>query len=105
VRIAPLLLATLIGLTGCGSQKPAAQGEHHYQLTGKVVALNAKNDTATIDAAAIPNFMEAMTMEYPIKSKADFSACMSATRLKRRLTFEMTAHTISRIFRNRRHKA
>lgn len=74
MRIAPLLLATLIGLTGCGSQRPAAQGEHHYQLTGKVVALNAKNDTATIDAAAIPNFMEAMTMEYPIKSKADFSA-------------------------------
>ena len=45
-----------------------------YQLSGKVVGLNAKDRTATIDAAAIPNFMEAMTMEYPVKSQTDFNA-------------------------------
>jgi Cu/Ag efflux protein CusF len=26
-----------------------------------------------VDGAAIPNFMEAMTMEYPIKSKDDYT--------------------------------
>ena len=29
---------------------------------------------ATIDAAAIPNYMGAMTMEYPIKSKSEFQS-------------------------------
>ena len=29
---------------------------------------------ATVDAAAIPNYMEAMTMEYPVKSKSDIDA-------------------------------
>lgn len=40
---------------------------------GRIVALNTKDQTATVDAAAIPNFMEAMSMEYPIASKDDFS--------------------------------
>jgi Cu/Ag efflux protein CusF len=48
--------------------------EHHYPLTGKVVSLDAQHQTATVDAAAIPNFMEAMTMEYPVKSKSDFES-------------------------------
>jgi Cu/Ag efflux protein CusF len=52
----------------------AGSREKHYALTGKVVSLNAKEQTAAVDAAAIPNFMEAMTMDYPIKSKAEFEA-------------------------------
>lgn len=54
------------------SREPASGPARHYSLTGKVLALNAKDQTATVDAASIPGFMEAMTMEYPIKSKADF---------------------------------
>lgn len=46
--------------------------QHHYALTGKVIALNTRDHTATVDAAAIPNFMEAMTMQYPVKSSRDF---------------------------------
>lgn len=52
----------------------ASAPPRQYQLSGKVVALNAKDRTATIDATAIPNFMEAMTMEYPVKSQTDFNA-------------------------------
>jgi protein SCO1/2 len=55
--------------------------EKHYQLTGKVVAVNAKEQTAAIDAAAIPNFMEAMTMEYPIASKAELTALHPGDRI------------------------
>lgn len=47
---------------------------HRYTLTGKVVSLNSKAQTASIDAAAIPNYMDAMRMDYPIKSKTDFDA-------------------------------
>jgi protein SCO1 len=60
-----------LGLAGCGRQ-PESTPSKQYALTGKIVALNARDRTATVDAAAIPGFMEAMTMEYPVKAKADF---------------------------------
>lgn len=71
----PIFLVILLGLTlvACGSKPQDNAPQHHYRFTGKVVALDAKHQTATIDAAAIPNFMEAMSMEYPIQSKADFN--------------------------------
>jgi len=62
----------IVVLTSCGRKPESVARQHHYRLTGRVIALNAKDHTANIDAAAIPHFMEAMTMEYPIKSKADF---------------------------------
>jgi Cu/Ag efflux protein CusF len=58
-------------LSACG-KTPQAVAAQHYPLTGKVISLNPKEQTATIAAAAIPNFMEAMTMEYPVKAKSDF---------------------------------
>ena len=67
------LFTVLIALTAC-SHEPQRKGPaKHYGMTGRVTALDAKNQTATVDAAAIPNFMEAMTMAYPVESKADFS--------------------------------
>ncbi len=67
----PILL--LITFAACSRGHLTAHAEHHYPFSGKVVALDAKGQTATIDAKAIPNFMEAMTMEYPVKSKGAFN--------------------------------
>ena len=68
-----LVLPILILITlGCSGGPERTQPERHYALTGKVVALDAQSRTATVDASAIPNFMDAMTMDYPVKSKADF---------------------------------
>ena len=66
----PLFLLTL----ACSKQQPGFVIAHRYTLTGTVVSLNAKAQTASIDAAAVPGFMEAMTMDYPVKSKSDFDA-------------------------------
>jgi Cu/Ag efflux protein CusF len=74
------LFCTLV-CAACGS-KSKAQVEHHYALTGRVVALDAKAHTATVDAGAIPNFMDAMTMDYPIKSPADFNALRVGEKIK-----------------------
>ena len=70
----PVVFLALFTLTACARKEEAVSPERHYQLSGKIVALNAKDQTATVDAAAIPNFMEAMSMEYPIKSKAEFNS-------------------------------
>ena len=64
----------LLTLCACKRHSESALPEKHYSLSGKIIALNAKNQTATVDAAAVPGFMDAMTMEYPIKSKAEFGA-------------------------------
>ncbi len=69
-----ILMICAAMLLACGSKPESSGPERHYPLTGKIVSLNAQRQTATVDAAAIPNFMEAMTMEYPVKSKTDFQA-------------------------------
>ncbi len=68
LAIAVILVTTL----ACDRKSETRSGAKHYGLTGKITALDAKNQTATVDAAAIPNFMEAMTMAYPVASRADF---------------------------------
>ena len=61
-------------IASCNSQGPKTGPEKHYALSGKVVALDAKEQTAAIDAAAIPGYMDAMTMDYPIRSKTEFES-------------------------------
>jgi Cu/Ag efflux protein CusF len=71
MRQIALAAVLALALAAC-RREPESAPLRQYALTGKVVALDAKDRTATVDAAAIPGFMEAMTMEYPIKSKDDF---------------------------------
>lgn len=78
--ILPVFL--LIALGACSHSSQTTSAEHHYPLSGKVVRLDAQHQTAMVDAAAIPNFMEAMTMEYPVKSKADFDRLHAGDRIK-----------------------
>jgi hypothetical protein len=75
LKIAVLSLALLM-VTGCSSSKqqtapkPAVK---QYPLTGKIVSIDSSAHTAKVDAAAIPNFMDAMTMDYPIVSNSDLA--------------------------------
>jgi Cu/Ag efflux protein CusF len=70
-----LILFSAAVISASCSHAPEAKGpEKHYTLTGKVVSVDKSHQTATIDAAAIPNYMDAMTMEYPVKSKSEFDS-------------------------------
>ncbi len=75
-----LVTLAVVFCLACGQGAKSAP-QKHYQLTGKIVAVNAKEQTAAIDAAAIPHFMEAMTMEYPIASKAEFATLHPGDRI------------------------
>jgi Cu/Ag efflux protein CusF len=72
VKLALAAICLSIALASCKRTSEPSPPERHYQLSGRVVALDRAHQIATIDAAAIPNFMEAMTMQYPVKSKTDF---------------------------------
>jgi Cu/Ag efflux protein CusF len=71
LHLLPLLM--LLIAAACG-QKPQAsrQPEEHHKLTGEVTHLDPKLHTATINNEPIAGWMEAMTMEYPIRSTQDF---------------------------------
>lgn len=79
----PLIALALLTLAiACSKKRPDFVVAHRYTLTGTVVSVNAKDQTATVDAAAVPNFMEAMTMEYPVKSKAEFDSLRPGKKIK-----------------------
>jgi Cu/Ag efflux protein CusF len=63
-----LTLAILLTLCACNSAPPARRLPMH----GEVKALDATSKTATIAAGKIEGWMEAMTMEYPVKPDAEF---------------------------------
>ena len=78
-KLSVLVSAAWLGACSHNS-RPTGTGKH-YALTGKVISLNADRQTATVDAGAIPNFMEAMTMEYPVKSKNEFKSLQAGERI------------------------
>jgi protein SCO1/2 len=82
-------LATLVVLAGalasCShSEEAAKEPPKQYKLHGEVTRLNEQGKTATINAEKIDGWMEAMSMEYPVKDQQDLSAlhpneCVDAT--------------------------
>ena len=55
-------------LTACAKHEP----EKRYAMKGEIRALDPTARTATINAGKIGDWMEAMTMEYPVKPDAEF---------------------------------
>jgi len=45
----------------------ASSNAKHYDFKGKVVSVDKANKTASIDHEEIPGYMDAMTMDFPIK--------------------------------------
>lgn len=56
-------------LAGCrqGDTKPASADAKRYPIKGKVVSVDTANRKAKIDHEAIPDFMDAMTMDFKVK--------------------------------------
>ena len=64
--IAALLLA--VACAAEKKEKPLSEpGEKLYAMNGRVVGREPRTNSLTIDHKEIPGFMEAMTMEYPVR--------------------------------------
>jgi protein SCO1/2 len=65
-RVALLVCVAFCALfaAACGSR--SASGGKRYHLTGKVLSVAKEEGSANVDADAIPGFMGAMAMPYPI---------------------------------------
>ena len=69
---AALALVCVLFLPACSRPQTPKVDEQRHQMTGEIMALDSKLQTATVKHGPIDNWMEAMTMEYPVKSKAEF---------------------------------
>jgi len=65
-----LVLAVLL-VAACGEErkpKPLSEpGEKLYEVHGKIISRDARANSLMVDHREIPGFMEAMTMEYPVR--------------------------------------
>jgi protein SCO1/2 len=71
-----LLLALTLLLAAC-SQTPRQEAQSKlpaqtYQMTGEIVAMDAATQVLTVRHEEIKGWMEAMTMGFPVKEKAEF---------------------------------
>ena len=75
-------LASAAALAGCTREKPKNTAPiKTYKLTGEVKRLEPARLTATIKHEAIGDWMEAMTMEFPVRDKAEFAKLAEGKRL------------------------
>jgi protein SCO1/2 len=61
------VLSIICTLTACQTEKTLP--EQRFDLKGKVVVVNKSDGTVTLAHEAIPGYMAAMTMDYPVKDK------------------------------------
>jgi protein SCO1/2 len=70
------LIAFALVLGGCAAPKKAAETSEpvkKYQLKGEVLSVDAQTHSAKIKHEKIEGWMEAMTMDYPVKDQADLA--------------------------------
>jgi protein SCO1/2 len=62
----------LVALTSCHS-KTSQSTAKRYPFTGRIVSIDAQDQSAIIDGNAVPGFMDAMAMSYKIKPASTLS--------------------------------
>ena len=71
-------------LAGC-QRNPAAQPAKEYQMQGEVVSLDPAAHLVTVKAGKIEGWMEAMTMEFPVKDPAEFAKLSVGDQMRAKL--------------------
>ena len=83
-------------LTGC-QRTPAAQPAREYQMQGEVVGLDPSAHLATVKAGKIEGWMEAMTMEYPVKDPQEFGKLKVGQNIQAKITVQGMDYWISSV--------
>lgn len=87
MRRAAVLTALLLLPIACAKQeRPLSEpGEKLYTLKGTVLSRDASDNSLRVDHQAIPGFMEAMTMDYPVRGAKVAQLPPDKTKIEARL--------------------
>ncbi|MDP9113819.1 MAG: copper-binding protein [Acidobacteriota bacterium] len=93
MKLLTCLLCALL-LMGC-QRNPPPLPVKEYQLQGEVVSVDPMAQTATVKGGKIEGWMEAMTMEYPVKDKAEFSKLKAGEKIQAKVLVQGTDYWIA----------
>ena len=88
VAIYFLTLGLALFLSAC-TKTPEAK---HYALHGKIVAIDKLGHELIIDHDAIPGFMEAMTMAYPVADNAMLEQVTPGDEIRAQIKVDASEH-------------
>lgn len=74
-------LGAAVALAGCTRETKSTAPIKTYKLTGEVRRLEPDRHTAVIKHDPIEGWMEAMTMEFPVREKTDFAKLAEGKRI------------------------
>lgn len=83
-------------LVGC-QRNPATQPAKEYQMQGEVVSLDPAAHLATVKAGKIEGWMDAMTMEYPVKDPQEFNKLKVGESIQAKIAVQGTDYWISSV--------
>jgi Cu/Ag efflux protein CusF len=93
IRRSLVILPVLLILAACTHKSP----EKRYPMQGEIKALDASAHTATIAAGKIGDWMDAMTMEYPVKPDAEFQKLHVGDRIEATVVVGDPAYYVTEI--------
>ena len=89
-----VLVMALSALLSACQRSPPPQPVREYQMRGEVVSMDPKSQTATVKHGKIDGWMEAMTMEYPVKDKQTFSGLKVGEKIQAKILVQGTDYWI-----------
>src|SRR6266700_2028331 len=92
---APLVCLAVM-LAGC-QRNPAPKPAAEYQMRGEVVRLDPAGQLATVKHDKIEGWMGAMTMEYPIKDKQEFTKLKVGEKIQAKILVQGTDYWIATV--------
>jgi Cu/Ag efflux protein CusF len=95
-KFSPLLFLFLVLLSGC-MRNPTPKPVKEYQMRGEITSLDSTNQLATVKHEKIDGWMEAMTMEYPVKDKTEFAKLKVGETIRARILVQDTDYWIATV--------
>ena len=82
-----IAIVVLFLLASC-QRNPPPQPIKEYQMNGEVVSLDSAGSTVTVKHGKIDGWMEAMTMEYPVKDQRAFAGLRVGEKIQAKIAVQ-----------------
>ena len=83
-------------LAGC-QRNPAPKPVAEYQMRGEVVSLDPAGQLATVKHGKIEGWMEAMTMEFPVKEQPEFDKLRAGEKINATVFVQGNSYWVAEI--------